>query len=66
MGKNKKKGASRVEKASAKREKKIAQRIKKDIGKIGEVKFKIKCLKERKKYTLSKHLKTFNIILIYM
>lgn len=37
MGKNKKKGASRIEKASAKREKKIAQRIKKDIGKIGEV-----------------------------
>lgn len=37
MGKNKKKGTSRVEKASAKREKKIAQRIKKDIGKIGEV-----------------------------
>lgn len=37
MGKNKKKGASRVEKATAKKEKKIAQRIKKDIGKIGEV-----------------------------
>jgi len=37
MGKNKKKGASRIEKATAKREKKIAQRIKKDIGKIGEV-----------------------------
>jgi len=37
MGKNKKKGAARVEKATAKREKKIAQRIKKDIGKIGEV-----------------------------
>ncbi|XP_015372908.1 PREDICTED: kelch domain-containing protein 4 [Diuraphis noxia] len=36
MGKNKKKGASRIEKASAKKEKKIAQRIKKDIGKIGE------------------------------
>lgn len=37
MGKNKKKGVSRVEKATAKKEKKIAQRIKKDIGKIGEV-----------------------------
>jgi len=37
MGKNKKKGASRIEKATVKREKKIAQRIKKDIGKIGEV-----------------------------
>lgn len=37
MGKNKKKGAARVEKATAKKEKKIAQRIKKDIGKIGEV-----------------------------
>lgn len=37
MGKNKKKGASRIEKATAKKEKKIAQRIKKDIGKIGEV-----------------------------
>lgn len=37
MGKNKKKGASRIEKANAKKEKKIAQRIKKDIGKIGEV-----------------------------
>lgn len=37
MGKNKKKSASRIEKATAKREKKITQRIKKDIGKIGEV-----------------------------
>jgi len=37
MGKNKKKGASRIERATAKKEKKIAQRIKKDIGKIGEV-----------------------------
>jgi len=37
MGKNKKKGASSIEKASGKKEKKIAQRIKKDIGKIGEV-----------------------------
>lgn len=36
MGKNKKKG-SRVEKAAIKKEKKIAQRIKKDIAKIGEV-----------------------------
>ncbi|CAI6350287.1 unnamed protein product [Macrosiphum euphorbiae] len=36
MGKNKKKGASRIERATAKKEKKIAQRIKKDIGKIGE------------------------------
>jgi len=37
MGKNKKKGTSRIEKAIVKRDKKIAQRIKKDIGKIGEV-----------------------------
>lgn len=42
MGKNKKKGANRVERAIAKREKKIAQRIKKDIGKIGEVNIRIK------------------------
>lgn len=37
MGKNKKKGVSRIDKATIKREKKIAQRIKKDIAKIGEV-----------------------------
>ena len=37
MGNNKKKRASRIEKATAKKEKKLAQRIKKDIGKIGEV-----------------------------
>lgn len=37
MGKNKKKSASRVERATSKKEKKIAQRIRKDIGKIGEV-----------------------------